>query len=201
MSVKKKKTNAIVKAAIIIGVLVIPLLYSYFYLSAFWDPYARLNDVPVAVVNLDEGAQINGASRNVGNEICEELKENNTVKFIFTDEKDARSGVLEDDYYAAIIIPENLSESVSTASADTDKIHGKISYIANQKKNYLAAQILENAMPTIKESINGKIDEEIINTLCTKLNSVPDEMGTLQDGFNQLYDGSSQVVDGTDSLT
>lgn len=200
MSVKKKKTNIIVKAAIIIGVLVIPLLYSYFYLSAFWDPYARLNDVPVAVVNLDDGAQINGASRNVGNEICEELKENDTVKFIFTDEKDARNGVLEDDYYAAIIIPENLSESVSTASADTNKIHGKISYIANQKKNYLAAQILENAMPTIKESINGKIDEEIINTLCTKLNSVPDEMGTLQDGFSQLYDGSSQVVDGTDKL-
>lgn len=200
MSVKKKKSNVIVKAAIIIGVLVIPLLYSYFYLSAFWDPYARLGDVPVAVVNLDKGAQINGNSRNVGDEICEELKENDTVKFIFTDEKNARNGVLENDYYAAIIIPENLSESVSTASADADKIHGKINYIANQKKNYLAAQILENAMPTIKESINGKIDAEIINTLCAKLNSVPDEMDTLQNGFSQLYDGSNQVVVGTDKL-
>lgn len=200
MSVKKKKTSIIMKATIIIGVLVIPLLYSYFYLSAFWDPYARLGDVPVAVVNLDQGAEINDKQRNVGEEICEELRENNTVKFIFTDDEDARKGVLENDYYAAIIIPENLSQSISTASADTEKLHGEITYLANQKKNYLAAQILENAMPTIKESVNGKIDEEIIQTLCGKLNSVPDEMGVLQDGFNQLYDGSAQIVDGTDRL-
>ncbi|MDE6471196.1 MAG: YhgE/Pip domain-containing protein [Eubacterium sp.] len=200
MSVKKKKSSIIMKAAIIIGVLVIPLLYSYFYLSAFWDPYAKLNDVPVAVVNLDQGAAINGKERNIGEEICEELRENNTVKFIFTDDEDARNGVLEDNYYAAIIIPENLSQSISTASADTEKIHGEITYLANQKKNYLAAQILENAMPTIKESVNGKIDQEIIQTLCDKLNSVPDEMGELQDGFNQLYDGSSQIVDATDKL-
>lgn len=200
MSVNHKKTNVIMKTAIIIGVLVIPLLYSYFYLNAFWDPYARLNDVPVAVVNLDKGAKINHSPRNVGSEICEELKEKNTVKFIFTEEEDARNGVLENKYYAAIIIPDNLSASISTASENTEKVHGQITYIANQKKNYLAAQILENAMPQIKESVNGKIDEEIISTLCSKLNSIPDEMGELQDGLGKLYNGSSKLNNATAKL-
>jgi putative membrane protein len=36
---------------IIIGILIIPLMYSYFYLSAFFDPYSKLQNLPVAVVN------------------------------------------------------------------------------------------------------------------------------------------------------
>ena len=110
---EKKKTPWIMKAAIIIGVLVIPLLYSYFYLGAFWDPYARLDDVPVAVVNLDSGAVINGEERNLGQEICDNLEKDGTLKFVFTDNADAEQGVLENDYYASITIPKDFSLSIS----------------------------------------------------------------------------------------
>lgn len=201
MSKKKKGTSWVMKAAIIIGVLVIPLLYSYFYLGAFWDPYARLDDVPVAVVNLDSGAEINGEQRNIGQEICDNLKEDATLKFVFTDEADAKKGVLENDYYASITIPEDFSHNASTASKNTEKLHSSIVYSANQKKNYLAAQILENAMPTIKQAVNSSIDKEIITTLCDKLESVPDSMGELQDGFKQLSDGSGDLQSGTNELT
>lgn len=196
----KKKTPWIMKAAIIIGVLVIPLLYSYFYLGAFWDPYARLDDVPVAVVNLDSGAVINGEERNLGQEICDNLEEDGTLKFVFTDKADAEQGVLENDYYASITIPEDFSCNASTASKDTEKLHSSIVYSANQKKNYLAAQILENAMPTIKQTVNSSIDKEIITTLCDKLESVPDSMGELQNGFRQLSDGSEKLSSGTNEL-
>lgn len=203
----KKKTPWIMKTAIIIGVLVIPLLYSYFYLGAFWDPYARLDDVPVAVVNLDSGAVINGEKRNLGGEICDNLEKDGTLKFVFTNEADAEQGVLENDYYASITIPKDFSSNASTASKDTEKLHSSIVYTANQKKNYLAAQILENAMPTIKQTVNSSIDKEIITTLCSKLESVPDSMGELQNGFDELSDGSKklstgtgELADGTDSL-
>ena len=197
---KKKKAFSIGKAAVIIGVLVIPLLYSYFYLEAFWDPYARLDSVPIAVVNLDKGATINDKTRNVGEEICDNLKEDGSLKFDFTDADTARDGVLNQKYYASITIPADFSSNISTASENTEKLHSKIIYSANQKKNYLAAQILENAMPTIKDTVNSSIDKEIIQTLSDKLNSVPDQMGELQDGLNQLYDGSSTLKDGTAKL-
>ena len=197
----KIKNSWIVKAAIIIGVLVIPLMYTYFYLGAFWDPYARLDEVPVAVVNLDSGAEINGEERNLGEEICDNLKEDGSVKFIFTDEDDAEQGVMEDKYYASITIPQDFSYNASTASENTEKLHSAIVYSANQKKNYLAAQILENAMPTIKQTVNSNIDKEIITTLCEKLESVPDSMGELQEGFEQLSDGSAALYDGTEELT
>ena len=196
----KSKNKWIAKAVVIIGVIIIPLLYSFFYLEAFWDPYARLDDVPVAVVNLDKGANINGKNRNIGQEICDNLKEDGSLDFRFVSDKNAKDGVLNQDYYASITIPADFSSNVSTIPEDTEKLHSQIVYSANQKKNYLAAQILENAMPTIKETVNSSIDKEIITTLSDKLNSVPDQMGELQDGLQQLFDGSKTLANGTSDL-
>ena len=46
----------------VIAVMLVPLLYSALFLGAFWDPYARLDKVPVAIVNEDKGAQFEGES-------------------------------------------------------------------------------------------------------------------------------------------
>lgn len=195
-----KTLRRIRQIAIILGVVLIPLMYSFFYLNAFWDPYARLDDVPVAVVNLDEGATINGSSRNVGSEICDELRENGSVHFVFTDEESARKGVLGDSYYASITIPKDFSQRIATVGEDREKLQAVIIYEANQKKNYLAAQILENAMPTIKETVNASIDREIVETLSGRLADVPGSLRELEDGLSQLDDGARELQTGTAQL-
>ena len=98
MATKQKKPMAktIIKAAVRIGVRSIPLMYSYFYLSAFWDPYSRLQDVSVAVVNLDQGAKINGKDRNVGKEICDNLKIVGLLDFHFVSVVDAIDCLMND---------------------------------------------------------------------------------------------------------
>lgn len=198
----KSKAQIIIKAAVIIGVLIIPLMYSYFYLSAFWDPYSRLEDVSVAVVNLDQGAKINGKERNVGKEICDNLVADGSLDFHFVSEADAKDGLMNDKYYAEVLIPADLTESISTASKNTKKQHAKITYLANQKRNYLASQILESGMmPTIKETVNGAVDKEITATLTDKLYEVPDALEILKDGLKQLSDGAGSVKDGTQQLS
>lgn len=203
MATKQKKPMAktIIKAAVIIGVLIIPLMYSYFYLSAFWDPYSRLQDVSVAVVNLDQGAKINGKDRNVGKEICDNLEEDGSLDFHFVSEADAKDGLMNDKYYAEVLIPADLTDSISTASKNTKKQHAQIQYVANQKRNYLASQILESGMmPTIKETVNGAVNKEITATLTDKLYSVPDALEILKDGLQQLSDGAGSVKGGTQQL-
>ena len=204
MATKQKKPMAkiIIKAAVIIGVLIIPLMYSYFYLSAFWDPYSRLQDVSVAVVNLDKGAKINGKERNVGKEICDNLEEDGSLNFHFVSEADAKDGLMNDKYYAEVLIPADLTDSISTASKNTKKQHAQIQYVANQKRNYLASQILESGMmPTIKETVNGAVNKEITATLTDKLYSVPDALEILKDGLQQLSDGAGSVKSGTQQLS
>lgn len=47
--------NKIMKTIIFIAVLLIPVIYSFFYLKSYWDPYGNLQDLNVAVVNRDTG--------------------------------------------------------------------------------------------------------------------------------------------------
>lgn len=199
--VQGKSVKMIQKIALVIGVLMIPLMYSYFYLNAFWNPYQRLDKVPVAVVNLDEGAVINDEERNLGDEITDKLKEEKELGFDFTTAEKAKEGVLKDKYYASITIPKDFSSDAATVGEDTEKLHGKIIYSANQKKNYLAAQILENAMPKIKEEVNSKIDKQIVGTISAKVRDVPKQLGKLDDGLLKLDNGAVKLKDGTVKLS
>ncbi len=47
--------NKIMKTIIFIAVLLIPVIYSFFYLKSYWNPYGNLQDLNVAVVNRDTG--------------------------------------------------------------------------------------------------------------------------------------------------
>ena len=193
-----KKSN-VIKAVLLIGVIVIPLMYSFFYLSAFWDPYSRLDTLPVAVVNNDKGTTINSKDRNLGSEICDKLKTSGSMKFVFTDSADAKSGTEGKDYYAMIVIPEDFSSNVASAST-TDKHTAIITFSPNEKKNYLASQILSRVIIQIEESTRTAVTKEIVQTLADQINGVPTQMVSLQDGLKQLSDGSITLNTGIGSL-
>ncbi|WP_041468543.1 YhgE/Pip family protein [Geobacillus sp. C56-T3] len=59
----------------ILAVLFIPLLYSGSFLWAFWDPYGHLDRLPVAVVNEDQGAKLDGEPMHLGDDVVKRLKE------------------------------------------------------------------------------------------------------------------------------
>src|SRR5271157_3068146 len=85
---------------VIAVLLLIPFLYTFFFLKAFWDPYARMKNIPVAVVNLDQGDK--------GKAILERIKEKNVMKMMFFhDEKEATGKMYNREVYAVIIIPED----------------------------------------------------------------------------------------------
>ena len=185
--------------AVIVGVIVIPLMYSYFYLGAFWDPYSTLEMLPVAVVNNDLGATIDGEERNLGNDVCEKLKEDGSLKFVFTDYEEAKEGTAGDEYYAMIEIPEDFSKNISSANSKS-KEPATIIYSPNQKRNYLASQILNSAITKIEESTRASINSEITQQLVDKFNEVPGQMEKLNDGSKKLSEGSEKILEGTEDL-
>ncbi|BBP88268.1 hypothetical protein BsIDN1_18860 [Bacillus safensis] len=44
------------------------------FLKAYWDPYGTVDQLPVAVVNLDEGSHYDGKTLHVGDDLVKELK-------------------------------------------------------------------------------------------------------------------------------
>lgn len=182
---------------VIAAVVLLPLAYSLFYLGAFWDPYSRLQDLPVAVVNEDQGASINGETRNVGQEVVDKLKDSDELGWVFTDARDAEDGVKGEKYYAEIVIPSDFSATLATASTAEKRV-AALTCTANEKRNFLAAQILNRAVVELEEQVRAEVNGDLTLQLTEKLREVPDSLQALDDGLGQLADGSGALESGLD---
>ncbi|OPX43506.1 ABC-2 family transporter protein [Ruminiclostridium hungatei] len=178
--------------AVILAVIIIPLVYSFFYLDAFWDPYSKLENLPVAVVNQDSGATINGRDKNIGKEITGKLENDNTLKWVVTDDADAKDGLNGRRYYAAVYIPPEFSKNISTAG-DIEKIKGTLNYSVNEKRNYLASQVLSRVTLEFKDKISEEVSEEIMDTLFQQIKDIPSDLKELDGGLKKLDDGADTI--------
>lgn len=185
--------------AVIIGILIIPLMYSFFYLKAFWDPYKTLSDVKVAVVNRDKGYMVQDEKRNLGNELAEKLEDNDELDFRIVSERNAEEGLYGKKYYAKIIIPKDFSKNISNLKTNNKKVT-EIIYTPNEKKNYLAAQILKTAINEIEKKAQESITKEVIDGLTNELENVPIELGKVNNGLITLTNGTKKINNGANEL-
>ena len=200
---KRLKNSNAFKAIIFTVVMLIPLIYSFFYLKSYWNPYGNLSDMQIAVVNLDKGKD----DKNQGNEFVQSLKDSDTFKICEVSKDEAQEGMKKGNYYATIEIPENFTECLESASTENKQI-AQVTYSPNQATNYLSTQIVNSAVKTIELNLQSKIDKEIIANLASKLNEVPDSLQEISDGADtilngteNLNDGVKQISDGTNTLS
>lgn len=172
----------------VVAIIIVPLLYSLLYLYAFWDPYNRLAELPVAVVNLDKGSTLDGKDVNYGKDLVDNLKNNNKVGWKFVTKEDGDTGVKGNKYYAMFVVPENFSGNVLSAKNGTPK-QPEITYVANEKRNFLAAQINSKVLVEIKAEITKNIVDEYTKVTFDNLYEVKDGMQKASDGSSELNDG------------
>ncbi len=196
-----KKEN-IMKIIVFIVVLFIPIIYSFFYLKSYWDPYGDLTGINIALVNLDEGED----DQNQGKEFIEGLKDSGTFNICEVDKEQAQEGMENGNYYATITIPEDFTKCLNSAST-TEKKTPTITYSPNQATNYLATQIINSGVKTMELNLEEKINSKIVETLADKLQEVPEKLQEISDGAGQILDGSeslnqglAQIKDGTGAL-
>jgi len=183
----------------IIAILFIPVLYSGMFLWAFWDPYAHMDDLPVAVVNEDHGASFEGKELKLGDELIDKLKESSDFNFKFVDKNNAYEGLNNQKYYMLIEIPENFSNNATTLM-DENPEKLKLVYVPNESANFLSAQIGETAMEKIKASLSEKVTETYAETMFDKITDVADGIGQATDGASKINDGAKQLKDGSSAL-
>ena len=94
----KNKNHKFFNYVIIAAVLIIPFMYSFFYLKSYWNPYGDLSDIKIAIVNLDKGKD----GENQGKEFVSELKEDGTFQICEVKDKEANTGMDKGEYYAKI---------------------------------------------------------------------------------------------------
>ena len=103
----KKVWKRKIAVIILIGLLFIPGIYAWLNIDSNWNPYDNTGNLPIAVVNKDQGLTILNENINMGSLLVDSLKSNTAMKWIFTDEEDAKTNVDKGKYYGVIILPED----------------------------------------------------------------------------------------------
>ena len=126
----KNITASKIMWVVIAAIAIMPLLYGALYLAAFQDPYARLNTVPVAVVNEDRGAVIAAEQRNLGDDVVQQLKDTDDgLGWHFVSADEARKGLEDGEYFMTCTIPVDFSESIASVDGSApEKAQLKIDY-------------------------------------------------------------------------
>lgn len=164
------RTN-LITMVVIGGLIFLPSLYAWLNISASWDPYSQTDQLPVGVVNEDEGVILRDEPIEVGGELVETLKENDSLDWHFIDRKEAAEQLERGKLFAYIVIPNNFSEKLGTV-VDSHPEKAQVEYYVNEKINAIAPKITEKGASVIVDDISRNFIEEVNKIIFEIFNEV-----------------------------
>ena len=185
---------------VLVFIIAIPAIYTTLFLGSMWDPYGKLDNLPVAVVNLDEPVEYEGETLNVGQKLVDKLKDDGSLCFNFTDADQAERGLKNGTYYMVITVPKNFSENATTLM-DTVPKKMELDYKTNPGTNYIAMKMSETALEKIKTSVAQEVTKTYAETIFDKISESGDGMKDAADGAGEIYDGTEKLADGNKTIS
>ena len=157
---------------IILAILVLPALYAWFNIYAFWDPYGKTDGVTIAVVSNDRDyMDSDGNIVNMGKTLLDEIEDDENFGYVFLDDADkAVEDLYAGKYYAAIIIEPDFTYNMYNFLS-TDMYSPTIKFYQNEKTNAVAVKVVEAAGDEVKKIVNEKYISTVVETLFDKLNA------------------------------
>lgn len=196
LKVFKRDLKSIIKnpaaILIVVGLSFIPSLYAWINIKACWNPYENTSTLPVAIVNNDEGYEINGKSINIGNQVMCELKKNKEIGWKFVNSKVGNIGIVDGTYYALIEIPEDFSKDLSSLISDRP-IKPEITYKVNTKINPVSGKITEVAESSLINEITSNFIDTVSKEAFSYLNGFGSNVEKNKEEIIQLKDSIINV--------
>ena len=184
----------------------IPILYSGFFLGSIWDPYGQTKNLPVAFVNEDKGASLNGKSLNVGESVEKKLKDNHDLGWGFVSKQQADEGVNSGHFYAVVTIPSDFSQKAASITKSEPQ-QAVINFTTTPAKNYIGSLVSNQAAAKVKSSVSEQITQayakgilENLDKLGIGLDAAANGASTLHDGLGRLQSGTQTYVGGVKQL-
>ena len=184
----------------------IPILYSGFFLGSIWDPYGQTKNLPVAFVNEDKGASLNGKSLNVGESVEKKLKDNHDLGWEFVSKQQADAGVNSGHFYAVVTIPSDFSQKAASITKSEPQ-QAVINFTTTPAKNYIGSLVSNQAAAKVKSSVSEQITQayakgilENLDKLGIGLDTAANGASTLHDGLGRLQSGAQTYVGGVKQL-
>lgn len=184
----------------------IPIMYSGFFLGSIWDPYGQVKNLPVAFVNEDKGAQLNGQTVNIGQSVEQKLKNNHDLGWEFVNKQQADSGVSGGHFYAVVTVPADFSAKAASITANQPQ-QAVIRYTTTPAKNYIGSLVSNQAAEKVKTSVAEQITQAYAKGVLENIGKLGDGLeiaaggaATLHGGLTQLQAGAQTYAGGVKQL-
>ena len=174
----------------------IPILYSGFFLGSIWDPYGQTKNLPVAFVNEDKGASLNGKSLNVGESVEKKLKDNHDLGWEFVSRQQADEGVNSGHFYAVVTIPSDFSQKAASITKSEPQ-QAVINFTTTPAKNYIGSLVSNQAAAKVKSSVSEQITQAYAKGILENLDKLGIGLDTAANGASTLHDGLGRLQSGT----
>ncbi len=181
------------------ALLLLPLLYGALYLWSFWDPYGRLDKIPVALVNADQGATVGGRRISAGDDIVHGLHGSKSFDWRQTDAAHAAKGVEDGTYYLSLTIPADFSRRIASSSGD-DPVAGALQVRTNDANNYIVGQISRSVFAQVRAAASAKASRGFYDKIFVAFSDIHDKTRTAAQGASELHGGIGQAKDGAGKL-
>ncbi len=195
---KKIKANKLLLISFIV-ICCIPLLYASFFLRSMWDPYGKAENLPIAVVNQDQSVEFEGQTLSVGENVVEELKEDESLEWHFVNSKEALQGLKDKKYYMIVTFPENFSANAATVLSD-DPTQMVINYETNAGVNYLGKVVSVQAIKELQTKVSEKVTKAYVSAIFDKVEDMGGKITEAADASAQIKDGSDKLKEGNETI-
>ncbi|QDQ11060.1 YhgE/Pip family protein [Streptomyces spectabilis] len=188
--------------AALVALLLLPLLYGALYLCSFWDPYGHLDRIPVALVNDDKGAKVDGKKLAAGDGIVKKLRDSETFDWREVSAAEAREGVEDGTYYLSLTMPSDFSKRVASSSGTSPET-GALKVHTNDANNYIVGQISRTVFSEVRTAASTKASRGFLDKIFISFSDIHGATAkaakgadTLEGGIGKAKKGSKDLVDG-----
>ncbi|MDV9175523.1 YhgE/Pip domain-containing protein [Streptomyces sp. W16] len=185
--------------AALVALLLLPLLYGALYLWSFWDPYSRLDRIPVALVNDDHGTTAGGKKLTAGDDITRGLRDSKTFEWHEVSAATARKGVEDGTYYLSLTMPADFSRRIASSAGDSPET-GALQVRTNDANNYIVGQISRTVFSEVRSAASTKASRTFLDRIFVSFSDIHGQTVKAADGADQLKGGIGTAEAGSKDL-
>lgn len=180
----------------LIFIVLLPTLYGVIYLGANWDLYGKIDEIKIAVVNKDKGAEFNGEDIEGGAQFVEALKDRPVVDWQFpATEQEALDGLHQGHYYMTLVVPEDFSENLVSAG-DYNPQRAVLRIHRDDANGFIVGSVSRQIEAELAQTLDSTVSDAYFRAVFTSLDEIRNGMLSAADGAGQLDDGLRQAKDG-----
>lgn len=185
--------------AALVALLLLPLLYGALYLWSFWDPYSRLDKVPVALVNADTGTSVDGKRLDAGAEITKKLHASKTFDWHEVSAAEAAKGLEDGKYYLSLTMPADFSTKIAS-SGGADPTTSALQVRTNDANNYIVGSISRTVFAEVRSAASTNASRGFLDKIFVSFSDLHDKTAEAADGADRLKDGAGKAQQGAKDL-